>query len=77
MINWTEDERALALLQQARAHFNEYYELSLEVEAKLDLIREEYLNDLWRDFRGECFDDFDEWHSQPTVEEFIDKEIEG
>ena len=58
MINWTEDERALALLQQARAHFNEYYELSLEVEAKLDLIREEYLNDLWRDFRGECFDDF-------------------
>ena len=77
MINWTEDERTIPLLRQARAHFNDYNELSLEVEAKLDLIREEYLNDLWRDFRGECFNDFDEWHSQPTVEEFIDKEIEG
>lgn len=77
MINWTEDERTVSLLRQARAHFNEYNELSLEVEAKLDLIREEYLNDLWRDFRGECFDDFDAWHSQPTVEEFIDKEIEA
>jgi len=77
MINWTEDERTVALLRQARAHFNEYNELSLEVEAKLELIREEYLNDLWRDFRGECFNDFDEWHSQPTIEEFIDKEIEG
>ena len=77
MINWTKDERVATLLLQARAHFNEFNELSLEVEAQLELTREEYLNDLWRDFRGECFNDFDEWHSQPTVEEFIDKEIEG
>ena len=77
MIDWTKDERTTSLLRQARAHFNEFNELSLEVEAQLELIREEYLNDLWRDFRGECFNDFDEWHAQPTVEEFVDKEIEG
>jgi len=71
MINWTEDERVTALLPQILAHINEWEEFSLEHEAKLELIREEYLNDLWRDFRGECFDDFDEWHSQPTVEDFI------
>jgi hypothetical protein len=77
MINWTKDERVAALLPQILAHINEWEEFSLEHEAQLDLIRDEYLNDLWRDFRGECFNDFDEWHSQPTVEEFIDKEIEG
>ena len=77
MINWTEDERTVALLRQARAHYSEFNELSLEHEAQLDLIREEYLNDLWNDYRSEDADAFDEWHSQPTVEEFIDKEIEG
>ena len=59
MINWTKDERTAALLLQARAHFDEYNELSLEVEAKLELIREEYLRDLWNDFRGEDTDGFE------------------
>mgnify|MGYP000520736080 CR=1 FL=1 len=76
MINWTKDERVAALLPQILAHINEWEEFSLEHEAQLDLIRDEYLNDLWRDFRGECFNDFDEWHSQPTVEEFIHGETE-
>lgn len=77
MINWTKDERTAALLLQARAHFDEYNELSLEVEAKLELIREEYLRDLWNDFRGEDTDVFEEWHCQPTVEDFVNEEIEG
>ena len=72
MIDWTKDERIVELMEQAVRHSNEFDELSLEHEAKMELIRDEYLNDLWRDFRGECFDDFEEWHNQPTVEEFFD-----
>jgi hypothetical protein len=77
MINWTKDERTVALLRQARAHFDEYDELSLEVEAKLELIREEYLRDLLNDYRGESADAFEEWHCQPTIEDFTSKEFEG
>jgi hypothetical protein len=75
MINWTKDERAIALLAQAVEHANEFDELSLEHEAKLELIRDEYLNDLWNDFRGEDTDAFEEWHNQPTVEEAFHAEF--
>jgi hypothetical protein len=71
MLNWTKDERVAALLPQILAHINEWEEFSLEHEAQLDLIRDEYLNDLWNDFRKEDYDAFEEWHCQPTVEEFI------
>ena len=76
MINWTKDERVAALLPQILAHINEWEEFSLEHEEQLELIREEYLNDLWRDFRSEDTDAFEEWHCQPTVEEFILGETE-
>ena len=77
MINWTKDERVAALLPQILAHINENDEFSLEHEAQMDKIREEYLRDLWNDYRGEDTDVFDEWHCQPTVEDFINEEIEG
>ena len=77
MINWTKDERVTALLPQILAHINECDEFSLEHEAKLELIRDEYLNDLWSDYRGEDADAFEEWHCQPTVEAFVNEEIEG
>lgn len=76
MINWTKDERVAALLPQILAHINECDEFSLEHEAQLDLIRDEYLTDLWVDYRGEDTDAFEEWHNQPTVEEFIIAETE-
>jgi hypothetical protein len=71
MINWTKDERVAALLPQILAHINEWEEFSLEHEAQLEVIREEYLTDLWWEFRSEDYDAFEEWHNQPTVEEFI------
>ena len=77
MINWTKDERVTALLPQILAHINECDEFSLEHEAKLELIRDEYLNDLWSDYRGEDADAVEEWHCQPTVEDFVNEEIEG
>ena len=77
MINWTNDERVAALLPQILAHINENDEFSLEHEAQLELIRDEYLNDLWNDFRSEDFDAFEEWHCQPTVEKFIHTETEA
>jgi hypothetical protein len=77
MINWTKDERVATLLLQARAHFDATGEFSLEHEAQMDKIREEYLRDLWNDYRSEDADAFDEWHCQPTVEDFINEEIEG
>ena len=75
MIDWTKDERAIALLAQAAEHANATDEFSLEHEAKLELIRDEYLNDLWNDFRGEDTDAFEEWHNQPTVEQAFHAEI--
>lgn len=76
MINWTKDERVAALLPQILAHINECDEFSLEHEEQLELIRDEYLNDLWVDFRREDTDAFEDWHCQPTVEEFIIGETE-
>jgi len=72
MINWTTDERTTALMKQAVRHFNEFDELSIKLEVQMDAIREEYLTDLWFDFRSEDTDAFEEWHGQPTVEEFVD-----
>ncbi len=77
MINWTKDERTVALLANAVEHYRTTDEFSLEHEAELELIRDEYLNDLWNDFRSEDADAFEEWHSQPTVEEAFLKEIEA
>ena len=71
MINWTKDERVEALLPQILAHFRTEDEFSLEHEAKLELIRDEYIADRWNDFRSDDCDDFEEWHGQPTVEEFV------
>jgi hypothetical protein len=75
MINWTKDERATALMANALEHYRATDELSLEHEAQLELIRDEYLNELWNDFRRDDFDAFEEWHSQPTVEEAFLAEI--
>ena len=77
MINWTKDERTVALMANAVEHYHATDELSLEHEAQLDLIRDEYLNELWNDFRRDDFDAFEEWHCQPTVEEAFLKEIEA
>jgi hypothetical protein len=77
MINWTNDERVAALLPQILAHINENDEFSLEHEAQLELIRDEYLWERTNDYRGECADAFEEWHGQPTVEEFIIAETEA
>ena len=71
MIDWTKDERTVELMEQAVRHIIEFDELSLEHEAQMELIRDEYLNDLWNDYRGEDVDAFEEWHNQPTVEEFV------
>ena len=72
MIDWTKDERIAELMPEAVRHFNEFDELSLKLEVQMDAIREEYLTDLWFDFRSEDTDAFEEWHNQPTVEEFVD-----
>jgi len=77
MINWTKDERVTALLPQILAHFRTEDEFSLEHEAKLELIRDEYLADRWNDYRSEDCDDFEEWHNQPTVEEFIEAHLDA
>lgn len=71
MINWTKDERITALLPQVIAHFNEQDEFSLAHEKQMEDIRNEYLTDLFNDYRSEDYDAFEEWHGQPTVEEFI------
>jgi hypothetical protein len=68
MIDWTKDERTVALMEQAVRHFNEFDELSLEHEAQMELIREEYMWERSNDYRG---GDFDDWHGQLTVEEFV------
>lgn len=60
MLNWTKDERVAALLPQILAHINEWEEFSLEHEAQLEVIREEYLTDLWWEFRSEDYDAFEE-----------------
>ena len=72
MINWTKDERITALLPQVLEHIRTADEFSLRHEAQMDAIREEYLTDLWFDFRSEDTDAFEEWHNQPTIDEFID-----
>lgn len=77
MINWTQDERTVAILALAVEHYLATDEFSLEHEAQLELIRDEYLCDLWNDFRSEDLDAFEEWHCQPTVEEAFLKEIEA
>lgn len=69
MTNWTQDERAEALMAQAVEHADATGEFSLEHEAQMELIRDEYLRDLWLDYRGEDTDAFEEWHGQLTVEE--------
>jgi hypothetical protein len=75
MIDWTKDERIAELMAEAVRHFNEFDELSLEHEAKMNDIREDYLDDLWLEYvaeHGTENDDyFEEWHNQPTVEEFV------
>lgn len=77
MINWTNDERTVAIMAQAVEHYRATDEFSLEHEAQLELIRDEYLNELWNDFRRDDIDAFEEWHCQPTVEEAFLKEIEA
>jgi hypothetical protein len=77
MINWTKDERTVALMANAVEHYRATDELSLEHEAQLELIRDEYLNELWNDFRRDDIDAFEEWHCQPTVEEAFLNEIEA
>ena len=77
MINWTNDERTVALMANAVEHYRATDELSLEHEAQLELIRDEYLNELWNDFRRDDVDAFEEWPCQPTVEEAFLKEIEA
>jgi hypothetical protein len=72
MIDWTKDERTVALLPQIIRHVVECDEFSLEHEAQLNLIRDEYLRDLLNDYRGESADDFEDWHNQPTIEDFIE-----
>ena len=46
-------------------------EFSLEHEAQMELIREEYMWERSNDYRGGEFDDFEDWHGQLTVEEFV------
>jgi hypothetical protein len=75
MINWTKDERTVALMVQAVAHANEFDEFSPKHEEQLELIREEYLTDRLNDYRGETADGFEEWHGQPTVAEAFDVEF--
>ena len=77
MINWTKDERVAELLPQIIAHYRTDDEFSLEHEAKLELIREEYMWERSNDYRGECADDFEEWHGQPTVEEFVEAHLDA
>jgi hypothetical protein len=69
MIDWTKDERTAALMAEAVRHYLATDELSLEHEAKLELIRDEYLADRWNDYRSEDTDGFEDWHGQLTVEE--------
>lgn len=69
MIDWTKDERTEALMAEAVRHYLATDELSLEHEAKLELIRDEYLADRWNDYRREDIDGFEDWHGQLTVEE--------
>jgi hypothetical protein len=71
MIDWTKDERIAELVEQAVRHFNEFDELSLEHEAQMELIREEYMWERSNDYRGGEFGEFDDWHGQLTVEEFV------
>jgi hypothetical protein len=75
MIDWTKDERITAMLPQVTAHMDAHDELSLEHEAQMNDIREDYLDDLWLEYVAEHGtendDDFEEWHNQPTVEEFV------
>jgi hypothetical protein len=71
MINWTKDERITALLPQVIAHMNEHDEFSLAHEKQMEDIRNEYITDLFNEYRSEDYDAFEEWHSQPTVEEFF------
>jgi hypothetical protein len=77
MINWTKDERVAALLPQILAHYRTSDEFSLEHEAKLELIREEYMWERSNDYRGESADAFEEWHGQPTVEEFVVAQLDA
>ena len=77
MINWTKDERVAALLPQILAHYRTADEFSLDHEAQMDAIREEYIADRWNDFRSEDCDAFEEWHGQPTVEEFIEAQLDA
>ena len=69
MIDWTKDERTAALMAEAVRHCLATDELSLEHEAQLELIRDEYLTDRWNDYRSEDTDGFEDWHGQLTVEE--------
>jgi hypothetical protein len=71
MINWTQDERIAALLPQVIAHVNEHDEFSLDHEAQMEAIRDEYMWERSNDYRGESADAFEEWHGQPTVEVFV------
>ena len=75
MIDWTKDERITAMLPQVTAHMDAHDEFSLEHEAKMDDIREDYLDDLWLEYVAEHGtendDNFEDWHGQLTVEEFV------
>jgi hypothetical protein len=75
MINWTKDERTVALMAQAVAHAKEFDEFSPKHEEQLELIREEYMWERSNDYRGESADAFEEWHGQPTVEEAFHAEF--
>ena len=77
MINWTKDERIAALLPQVIEHVNEHDEFSLDHEAQMEAIRDEYMADRLNDYRGETADGFEEWHGQPTVEEFVQAQLDA
>lgn len=76
---WTKDERISAMMAEVMQHIKEHDEFSLEHEAQMDDIREDYIDDLWHEYIAEygteSDDGFEEWHGQPTVEHFIAERI--
>jgi hypothetical protein len=43
----------------------------------MEAIRDEYMADRLNDYRGETADGFEEWHGQPTVEEFVQAQLDA
>ncbi len=76
---WTKDERIAALLPEVMQHYKDHDEFSLEHEGQMEEIREDHIENLWYEYTAEygteSDDGFDEWHGQPTVEQFITERI--